>query len=220
MRKTVCIFAHPDDEAFGPSGTIAKFADEGEVFLICVTNGNDKNNGERELIKIRDQELHESSKILGVKKVYCLKYADGELCNNKYHEVVGKIEKILKKIQPDTPITFEARGVSGHIDHMFCSMIASYIFRENRYIKRLLYFCMPKVRSLLMKDYFIYFPPGYTKKEVDIVVDISKYWNLKIESIKAHQSQKKDVERVLNLLRLGNFLRFLPKEGYFLVLKR
>ena len=79
MRKTVCIFAHPDDEAFGPSGTIAKFADEGEVFLICVTNGNDKNNGERELIKIRDQELHESSKILGVKKVYCLKYADGEL---------------------------------------------------------------------------------------------------------------------------------------------
>ncbi|OGM21072.1 hypothetical protein A2714_01940 [Candidatus Woesebacteria bacterium RIFCSPHIGHO2_01_FULL_38_9] len=220
MRKTVCIFAHPDDEAFGPSGTIAKFADEGEVFLICVTNGNDKNNGERELIKIRDQELHESSKILGVKKVYCLKYADGELCNNKYHEVVGKIEKILKKIQPDTLITFEARGVSGHIDHMFCSMIASYIFRENRYIKRLLYFCMPKVRSLLMKDYFIYFPPGYTKKEVDIVVDISKYWNLKIESIKAHQSQKKDVERVLNLLRLGNFLRFLPKEEYFLVLKR
>jgi len=71
-----------------------------------------------------------------------------------------------------------------------------------------------------MKDYFIYFPPGYTKKEVDIVVDISKYWNLKIESIKAHQSQKKDVERVLNLLRLGNFLRFLPKEEYFLVLKR
>ncbi len=220
MHKVVCIFAHPDDEAFGPAGTIAKFAENGEVHLVCVTNGNDKNNGNKKLVIIRDKELRESSKILGVKAVYCLKYPDGGLCNNKYHEVVGKIEKILKKIKPDTLITFEPKGVSGHIDHVFCSLITSYIFRETRYIKKVLYYCMPKITSLLMKDYFIYFPPGYTKKDVDEVIDISKYWDLKIESIKAHESQKKDVERVLNLLRLGNFLKFLPKEEYFLILKR
>ena len=40
MAPLVCIFAHPDDEAFGPAGSIAKFASERDVYIICVTNGD------------------------------------------------------------------------------------------------------------------------------------------------------------------------------------
>jgi len=39
MKPLVCIFAHPDDEAFGPGGTIAKFAKQRPVYLICATKG-------------------------------------------------------------------------------------------------------------------------------------------------------------------------------------
>ena len=39
MKPLVCIFAHPDDEAFGPGGTIAKFAKKRPVYLICATKG-------------------------------------------------------------------------------------------------------------------------------------------------------------------------------------
>src|SRR3989337_253656 len=101
-KKVVCIFAHPDDEAFGPSGTIAKYADGREAYIICVTDGNDHNNGTKNLSQIRKNELRNSAKILGVKKVYFLSYSDGHLCNNIYHEVARKIEKIIKRLKPDT----------------------------------------------------------------------------------------------------------------------
>ena len=40
MKKLLAVFAHPDDEAFGPGGTLAKYAKEGvEIHLLCATRG-------------------------------------------------------------------------------------------------------------------------------------------------------------------------------------
>ena len=211
-EKLVCVFAHPDDESFGPSGTIAKFADRGEVYIICVTNGNDKTNGRiKNLSQKRKKELKKAATILGVKKVFFLGYEDGELRNDLYHEVAAKIEKILLKIKPDTLMTFELRGISGHIDHVFCSMVTSYLFQKLPFVRKLLYAVTTKDVSDNMKNYFIYFPDGYEKSEVDLVVDVSKYWSQKIQSVKAHKSQKKDVEQILA------WLKSTPKEEDFLV---
>lgn len=83
MKKTVVgIFAHPDDEALGPAGTIAKFAKEHDFYIICVTNGDaaGKTPEEKEAIgEIRKEELRKSAKCLGVKEVQFLEYGDGEL---------------------------------------------------------------------------------------------------------------------------------------------
>lgn len=38
-QKLVAIFAHPDDEAFGPGGTLALYAKTHDTYLICVTHG-------------------------------------------------------------------------------------------------------------------------------------------------------------------------------------
>lgn len=49
-----------------------------------------------------------------------------------------------------------------------------------------------------MKDYFIYWPDGYHKKEIKYYQKIGQ--NLlekKIAAIKCHQSQKEDMEAVL-----------------------
>src|SRR5688500_16556268 len=102
MSPLVCIFAHPDDEAFGPAGSIAKFASERDVYIICVTNGDadDGLTGKKDyaetLGKIRRKELELSAEVLGVKKVFYLEFKDGTLSNNLYHQIADKIEEILE----------------------------------------------------------------------------------------------------------------------------
>src|SRR3989344_3283405 len=117
MKKIVCIFAHPDDESFGPSGTIAKLSKENDVYIICATDGDagENQNKYKDLGKVRTEEARKSAKVLGVKKVFFLGHKDGTLSNSLYHLLAEKVQGILDDIRPDTLITFEPRGVSGHI---------------------------------------------------------------------------------------------------------
>lgn len=219
MRKVVAaVFAHPDDEAFGPSGTIAKFAKTHDVYVLCATKGEAGENHHpeqnRKLAELREEELRTSAKILGVKKVYFLNFLDGTLSNNLYHQLAAKIEERLKKLKPDTIMTYEPRGVSGHIDHVTISMVTTFVFEKLSFAKTLMYYCLTDKQRAQLKNYFIYFPPGYKKSEVDKIVDISHTWDLKLQAIQAHTSQAKDMQRVLNRLKNA------PKEEYFLIKKK
>lgn len=217
MNKIVCIFAHPDDEAFGPGGTIALLAEKHVVDIICVTNGDAGKNSsreDRELSAIRREELINSTNILGVNHVYFLDYNDGSLCNNLYHEIADKIVKILHEIQPDTLMTFEPRGVSGHVDHMTVSMITSYVFERLPFIEKLMYYCIDEKNRALQEPYFIYFPPGYSEEEIAETFDITSVREKKVASMKAHVSQSHDAERVLRKLEK------LPKKETFLVITK
>lgn len=200
-KKLVCIFAHPDDEAFGPGGTIAYFASIGvEIHLICVTNGDAEkkfSKGETsgmELGKVRRQELIKSADILGVKSVTFLDFKDGCLCNNNYHEVAGKVKKILDKIKPDSLLTYYIDGVSGHLDHVAVAMESSYLFEKTRYIKNLFYFVQSStVKRLIGSRYFVYHPMGFLEDDVDWVHNVSPFYKIKIKAMETHKSQSKDL---------------------------
>src|SRR3989344_5955519 len=137
MKSIVCIFAHPDDEAFGPGGTIAILAKNYKVFIICVTDGDAGKNSSsqaRELGELRKEELLASAKVLRVRKVFFLGYKDGSLNNNLYHQLAEKLTKHLAILKPVTLLTFEPSGVSGHIDHIAVSMITSFVFEKLDYV--------------------------------------------------------------------------------------
>lgn len=216
MKKTLlAIFAHPDDEAFGPGGTIAIAAKTKNVYLICVTNGDW--NGTRtdpELGALRKNELLAASNQLGVKQVYFLEYPDGSLNNNLYHSIAERINGIVKKLHPSIVITLEPHGVSGHLDHIAVSMITSFVFSNVSYIDELWYFCISDIFNKFVTNYFVYFPPGYAKEDIDKIVDVSAVWNTKIEAMNHHHSQQKDIDMI------SKALSFIPQEEYFLVLKR
>jgi LmbE family N-acetylglucosaminyl deacetylase len=220
MKKDIVvgIFAHPDDETFGPGGTLAVFSKTRDIYLICVTNGDGKQEDrykEKQLGKIRKKELLNSAKILGVKKVFFLGYRDGSLQHNLYHEIAKQITTILQKLQPKILITFEPRGVSGHIDHIVISMITSFIFPNIPSAKKLMKYCVSDERSQAMGDgYFIHFPLGYTNDEIDEIVDVSAVWETKVIAMHHHISQMHDVKRILE--RGKN----LPKQETFLVVEK
>ena len=222
-RVVVAIFAHPDDEAFGPSGTITKLAKTHDIYVLCATRGeaglpaeaqakvggNLKNIGE-----VREKELRCSAQILGVKKVYFLGFADGTLSNSLYHRLAARIEQKLKLLKPQTVITFEPRGISGHIDHITVSLATTYIFYRLPFVQKLLYFCISEEERKLVKDYFIYFPPGYKKSDINQIVDVSDVWERKIQSMMCHKSQIGDAKRILKMRKM------LPKKEHFLVIKK
>jgi len=211
--KTLAIFAHPDDESFGPGGTIAKLAQTGEVHLLCVTDGNDPTR-EEHLTQTRHQELQAAAQALGVSRLQMLGYADGSLNNQVYHEVAEQILAEVEAFQPEVLITFEPGGVSGHLDHIALAYITRYVFEQSNIPQQLWYYCISDQMRLTIEDYFIFFPPGYDRSEVDLIVDTNEVWPQQLQAIRAHHSQLKDGEN------METRLARLPHEELFLVVKR
>jgi LmbE family N-acetylglucosaminyl deacetylase len=219
MKPVVGIFAHPDDEVFvGPGGTFAQFAKEGrETYIICATDGEaGMNSGDQKgnLGEIRREEMRASAKLLGVKEIFFLGYKDGSLSNSLYHEVADKIDEIVKKIDPEIIITMDPRGISGHLDHIAISMISSFVFEKIQSVKEIWYYVLTEQGRALQPPYFIYFPPGYKKSEIDKIVDITAFWDLKLEAMRQHKSQAHDIARIESIMKQ------LPQEEYFIVTKK
>lgn len=199
MKKVLCIFAHPDDESFGPGGTIAKWAKEGaEIHILCATRGqNGSNHTKKETAHIRSAELKKAAKILGVKKVTFLDFTDGCICNHELQHLMEKITQHVKSFKPDILMTFDLNGVSGHIDHIAVASAVTKVFNDTKVAQKLYYYNVSKYSSDQEKDYFIYFPDGKNEDEVDEVVDISGVYDIQVAAMKAHVSQMKDVEKIL-----------------------
>lgn len=217
-KTIVAVFAHPDDETFGPGATLHKLAQHNEVYIICATCGEAGQNGSHEhtrsISEIRREELENAGKVLGVKGILFLGFEDGALCNNQYHSIADAIEQRLEELQPDILLTFEPKGVSGHIDHMAISMITTFVFRKCSSASTLYYYGNLKERAATRKDYFIYFPPGYERSEFDEIVDISDVWDVKVTAMEQHKSQIKDMQNILESAK------HFPKEEYFFLVKK
>lgn len=204
----VAIFAHPDDEAFGPGGTLALYSKTCEVHVITITSGDA--GGDQELGKLRLRELDNSCKVLGVKSIQCLCYTDGSLCNNLYHSIAKDLQKILDELKPDTILTFDSGGVSGHLDHIAAAMISLYLYEHLPYLKQIMLYCEKKGVKKMVGDYFVYFPEGKKVRDIDLSLDVSSVYEAKIKAMYKHVSQKDDcdwiIEKMGSKLKTENFL--------------
>lgn len=213
MKRVLCVFAHPDDESFGPGGTIYKWAHNGAIIhLLCATRGeNGNNHTKKETAKIRSQELKNATNILGIRKVTFLRFTDGCICNKELPSLMEKITRKVKSFQPDIMMTFDLNGVSGHIDHMTVASAVTKVFLDTDIAKKLYYYNVSRAISDQERDYFVYFPDGKRPEEADEIVDITSVYDKKVEAMKAHKTQMGDVDDILRLEK------DLPKHEYFMV---
>jgi len=209
-KKILAVFAHPDDEAFGPGGTLAKYSALGvEIHLLCATRGergqgdkNSKLKKELEIHLVREKELLRSAEILGVKKVEFLDFIDGQLSNAIYHKLAQKIISKIESFKPQVIITFDRLGISGHLDHIAVSMVATYSYLKTYEASKLYYLCLSKQqRRQEGDDYFVYFPEGYSEKQITTRIDYTKFFKKKVAAMYQHRSQLPDVKFIHSYLK-------------------
>jgi LmbE family N-acetylglucosaminyl deacetylase len=129
-RKRIVVFeAHGDDMEFTSGGTIAKFTDLGHEITLVVATDNDKGSFELtadQLRAARDQEVHSAARVLGVQRVICLGYSDGQLREQAPPDVLReRFLRIIREVRPDIMFTWDPfTPYEGHPDHRAVAMAA------------------------------------------------------------------------------------------------
>ena len=124
MGVLMAVVAHPDDEAFGMGGTLARYAAEGHVvYVVSATRGEaGQIAGEvaapANLPVVRERELGCACRAYGARPPMFLDYLDGQLPIVHQGQAVGKLVRLIRELRPDVIITFGPDGVYGHYDHI------------------------------------------------------------------------------------------------------
>jgi len=137
QRCLLAVFAHPDDEAFGVGGSLRTYADQGvRTALICATRGEEGEISDPALAtkenlgQVREAELRESCRILGVSDLGFLDYRDAALNRADPAEAVGRIVRHIRRLRPQVMTTFDPSGVYGHPDHIAIHHLTLEAFRR------------------------------------------------------------------------------------------
>jgi LmbE family N-acetylglucosaminyl deacetylase len=124
MSAILCVMPHPDDESFGPAGTIAKYAAQGvPVDLLVFTRGqvgtrSDGIDSPEKLGLVREYEQKAAGKVLGIRDLTFLDYMDGELEKADSDELSNHVQKAIERSAADAIITLGPYGLTRHPDHV------------------------------------------------------------------------------------------------------
>jgi LmbE family N-acetylglucosaminyl deacetylase len=124
LGDVLCIWAHPDDEAYLSAGLMMRAIDTGRrAVCVTATKGeagfpDDDPRSLAERSRIREAELAACLAILGVTEHRWLGYADGGCAGVDDKEAAQAIAAIVDEVRPDTVLTFGPDGGTGHSDHI------------------------------------------------------------------------------------------------------
>lgn len=146
-KRLLAVLAHPDDESFGPGGTLARYADEGvDVHIAIATDGaagsvvEEFEEQREKLAAVREVELKTAVSILGA-TLHTLDYRDSGYINdpaNEHpdafiqsdeYEAVGKVVRLIREIRPQVIMTHDETGGYFHPDHIHCWKITMAAFK-------------------------------------------------------------------------------------------
>jgi mycothiol S-conjugate amidase len=141
------IFAHPDDESFGPGATLARYAAEGvDVHILILTDGavgsvDPKAASEIEdLVVVRTRELEQAVDALDA-TLHLFHYRDSGMAGTEANlhpdslvqadgeEVTRRVVRLMRELRPQVVVTHDPTGGYGHPDHIRANEIVTHAFQ-------------------------------------------------------------------------------------------
>ncbi|WLD93258.1 bacillithiol biosynthesis deacetylase BshB2 [Alkalihalobacillus sp. AL-G] len=184
-EHVLVVFPHPDDEAFGVSGSIAGFIKNGTpVTYMCLTLGEMGRNmgnppfANRETLPlIRKKELETACKVLGIKDVRMMGYRDKTIEFEDPVIIADHVTEVIMEVKPTLIITFYP-GYSVHPDHDACGEAVIEAVRQLPESER------PPVECVAFSNDCV-----EKLGEPDVIRDVADVQDKKIATIEAHRSQ-------------------------------
>lgn len=220
-KLLLAVWAHPDDEAFGPVGTMRLAHDNGwRTAVLTATRGDAGSQTYAQLAagqtlgEIREAELRAACELLGVAQVLVWRYEDGKLAQAAPDRLAAQVLEVLRELQPTVVVTFGPDGITGHPDHLAISAATTRAFHDLRaesgdHIARRLYYNTLKPGETVehrMGEAPDPLPPT-------AIIDTSMYGELKRRTLACHASQRDDWEPQLNnhdWMTVDRFARAFP----------
>lgn len=218
-KKILVILAHPDDPEFFCGATLAKWVREGHQIIYCLlTRGEKGTNAEfsdtNHIKEIREQEQKEAASTIGVQKVLFLNHPDGFLEVNL--SLRKELVRMMRKEQPDIvvscdPSNFFIKGESiNHPDHRAAGLaVVEAIFpavQNNDFYPEVL---DEGLSSHHIQELWLSLP-----REANILMDVTSYWDTKIEALLKHKSQVGNPEVFKDYMKIRGKVIF-GKRKYF-----
>ena len=210
------IAAHPDDDTFGISGTVALHGDDPDFrfVLVHVTSGgagliSDPSLATREnLPEVREEEDMRSWRALGREpdRHEFLRYPDGGASGWDRPAVVRRLTEILAEEGPDVVVSFGPEGITGHPDHIATGEATDEAFHAARAnggpgFRRLLHNALPERELMRFSDLLVerglepidptqmFQPRGVPDETIGVVVDCSAVWERRMAALREHRTQ-------------------------------
>ncbi len=130
----LAVFAHPEDETFGPAGTLAKYVSEGvQVSLVTATRAA---RPVSDVVILSDDECFDrdrscACRTSGVRRACFLGYQPGELDKVQESVIEDQLVRLIREIRPQVVITYGVRGHIDDADHLVISRVTTLAFRDS-----------------------------------------------------------------------------------------
>jgi bacillithiol biosynthesis deacetylase BshB2 len=184
-RHVLVVFPHPDDEAFGVSGTIATHVQNGTpVTYACLTlgemgrnMGNPPFTNRENLPKIRKQELQEAARVLGIQDLRMLGFRDKTIEFEDDDKLANTMLALIEEVNPSLIITFYP-GYAVHPDH---DATGAAVVRA---VEKMPAASRPTLHCVAFSNNCV-----EELGEADIINNITPVADKKLAAIRAHRSQ-------------------------------
>lgn len=215
-RRILAVAAHPDDEALGCGGTLARHAAEGDtVHVVFFTNGVDARPVAGGAVE-REGAAEIAARILGVQRLHYLGLPDNRLDSLPLLDVVQALEAIVREVMPDVIYTHHCGDLN--VDHRIAHQAVLTACRPQTACKHTEIYAFEVMSSTEWAS------PGTSPFVPQYHVDIGPYLQYKLDALRAYHMEmrapphSRSIEHMEALaLHRGHSVGLAAAEAFMLV---